>query len=445
LLEVFAAFILIATVANHEREVRFEAFDANLRATSSELLGSVQEADSNDGSVRLDLQGGKLSPRAIYRVSEDGGQVLGEHGIVPPISHDSGTIFRTQLQNRTFRFSVLKGDRVIDPNTSMAVIHKITVVYGLPEGRMWHEIVESIRYFAIATFILLGVTAVFMSWLIGRLLRPIHELALEAEKIDADHWAFDTPESSRKFRELRPLASAIETTIARLQRSFQQQRRFTSDAAHELKTDLAIVKSSVQLLTMKRRTVEEYEQGLSLGLDDISRLEATVQKMLTLARLEQGPKGEHQQCDFSEVVRDAITQSQSYADIKDVAILTPNIQSGARVPLNPEDALLLCSNILMNAIQHSSAQSQIVVSLTTQQDELELCIRDHGTGVFEVDLPFLFEAFYRGDASRSRKSGGTGLGLSICKAICDRSGGRISIANHASGGAEVSVSLPLIQ
>lgn len=443
LLEVLAALVLIATVTNHERRVRFETFDTNLRASANELLGAVQEADSKDGSVRLDASGLNLPPRAAFQVVADNGQVLGERGIVPLLTLESGSVTPARVEGRPFRFYILKGDRIIDPNSPHAVTHKVTVIYGLPEGRTWHAIFEATRYFAIATVVLLGITAVLMLWMVRRLLRPIHELALEADKINAEHLTFAAPASSKQFLELRPLASAIEETTARLHRSFEQQRRFTSDAAHELKTDLAIVKSSFQLLAMKRREVEEYERGLLLGLDDIERLEATVQKMLTLARLQQSREVEQHECNFADAVSDAIGQSQSYAEIKNVTVLAPNMDREAIVLLNPDDAVLLCSNLLINAIQHSPDNVRIEALLHIQGDCVELRVLDQGPGIATEDMPFLFFPFYRGDASRSRRSGGTGLGLSICKAICERAGGTIAIVNRAERGAEARIRLPL--
>jgi signal transduction histidine kinase len=244
--------------------------------------------------------------------------------------------------------------------------------------------------------------------------------------------------------ELRPLTSAIEKTIGRLQRSFEQQRRFTSDAAHELKTDLAIVKSSLQLLSMRTRTVTEYEDGLAVGLDDLTRLERTVQKMLTLARLEQPESSGNQTCRIDEVLRSAVQQSIPLADLRSNNIAISRL-SAATVPLDRGDAMLLCSNILLNALQHSPEHGTVEVTSALQEQQVQLFIRDHGEGINEEDLSLLFEPFYRGDPSRSRKSGGTGLGLSICKAICDRVGGSISIANHADGGAVVTVTLPTPQ
>jgi signal transduction histidine kinase len=441
-LELLAAVALIATVANHERHIQFEAFDANLRATANALLGSVQESETKDGSIQLDRQNLVLPMRAIYSVTNSEGLVLGAQGTPPELPHASGTVTKTKMAGHAYRFLVLTGERSIDPGTPHAVYHHIRVVYGLPEGRVWHTVFEGIRFFAISTLVLLGITALLLTWLIRRFLLPIGELAHEAERIDSENWTFRAPQSSKHFVELRPLASSIEKTVLRLQRSFEQQRRFTSDAAHELKTDLAIIKSSLQLLTMRRRTVEEYECGLSLGLNDIGRLEKTVQEMLTLARLEQAPK-ELKTCDIAEVLQEVIVQSHSFAEMKKVRVAHRGFEEHIGVPMGKEDALLLCSNVLINALQHSPSAGVVDITAAREAETIFLRVRDHGSGIIEEDRPFLFDAFYRGDASRSRKSGGTGLGLSICKAICNRSGGIITIANHPEGGAVVEIRLPI--
>jgi signal transduction histidine kinase len=443
LLEFVAAVVLIVTVTNHERQVRFETFEENLRATANALLGAVQEADSKDGSVLLDTRGLTLSPKAIYSVTVGDGKILGTQGRSPAISMIPGAISKSWVSNHRYRFYVLKGERIIDPGKSYAVNHQVTVIYGLPERHTWHEVFEATRFFALATLVFLGMTAILLSWLIRRLLGPIRELAAEAEKIDVERWMFHAPPSSNRFVELRPLASAIEKTVLRLQHSFEQQRRFTSDAAHELKTELAIIKSSIQLLSMKRRTVEEYEKGISLGLADIGRLEGTVQKMLTLSRLEQGLRDENQTANLQDVILEAIAQIQPFAELKQVQVTHSGLDRLVEVPMSNEDAFLLCSNVLVNALQHSPLSGTVEITARRDAEMLWLQVRDHGAGISEKDKPFLFDAFYRGDASRSRQSGGTGLGLSISKAICDRIKGAISIANHLEGGAVVEIQLPI--
>lgn len=444
LLECVASVVLIIIVGNHERRVQFDVFKTDMQAHANELLGAVQEAPRKDGSIAL--YGANLSfpDQAIYRVTDETGTPLGEQGHLPTLAETSGGFFETGVEGRSYLFYELTGERVIDPGKPFVVHHQVKVIYGLPTRRVWQEIFEAIRFFAIATLVLLGLTALLLTWLIRRMLEPIRQLALEAGKIDTASWTFDAPVASRRFVELKPLASAIETSISRLHLSFEQQRRFTSDAAHELKTDLAIVKSSMQLLQMKRRTVEEYEQGLSEGLEDIARLEATVLKMLTLARLEQSSKSSNETCDLSEALIEAIIQSQPFADYRDVSIDSEIQETVGEVPVGRDDAVLLCSNVLMNALQHSPTHAHVDVSVAHTPAVVMLQIRDHGAGIAERDRPFLFDAFYRGDESRSRKTGGTGLGLSICKAICDRAGGKIEISNHPEGGAIVEIELPLV-
>jgi signal transduction histidine kinase len=271
----------------------------------------------------------------------------------------------------------------------------------------------------------------------------LHELASQAERISLREGRFETPESAKESVELAPLAIAIESALARLQRSLEQQRRLTSDAAHELKTDLAIAKSSIQLLAMRPRTLEEYQRGLELCLDDYARLEKTVHQMLTLARLEHRDGTDQStsaSCDLRACVEVSIRQSQQFAELRQIKIHFGQAEE-ATVPLEERDGLLLCSNLLLNALQHSPPQTTVEVGITCVEDDVLLTLRDRGEGIAEADLPHIFEAFYRGDPSRNRKSGGTGLGLAICKAICQRAGGNIRIVNRPGGGVEATVRL----
>lgn len=441
LLEVLAAIALIGAVTVHERKVQYEAFDANLRSNASAIFGAVQDADDVGDNVQLELRGLKIPKRGIYEVTDQRGVVLGSAGRLPALQLAPESFEDVKVGGRSYRFFVLSADRIIDPGVGGGIDRPVRVIFGLPDGHVWHEVLGSVRFFAIVTLLLLSLTTVLMIWLIRKLLLPIHELAGAAEEISASRWQFDAPGSAKEYAELRPLAMAIEKTIIRLQHAFEQQKRFTSDAAHELKTDLAIVKSSLQLLSMKRRTVEEYERGVALGLDDVTRLERTVEKMLTLSRLEQPLEAGGQTCRVDAVLQDAIQQSRPFAELKQV--LVDSALSAATVPLDSRDAMLLCSNVLLNALQHSPERATVEVSVAIVEGKAILTVRDSGEGIREEECQSLFLPFYRGDASRSRKSGGTGLGLSICKAICDRVGGSIEIANHPAGGALVRITLPV--
>jgi signal transduction histidine kinase len=444
LLELLAAIGLITAVTVHERNVQLKAFDANLRGNVDALMGAVQDAEDTGDNVMLDLRGVQLPPHAIYLVEDEHGKLLGSAGVIPDLAQASESIQHVRAAGRSYRFFTYRGARIIDPGRNGGIRHDITILYGIPDGHVWHEVLEAVRFFAIATAVLLGITAVLMAWLVRRWLHPIHELAFEAGRISSLEWRFDAPASARRISELRPLATALEAALIRLELAFEQQKRFTNDAAHELKTDLAIVKSSLQLLSMKKRTQEEYTRGLALSLDDFIRLELTVQKMLTLARLEQPDRTHLGSCLLREAVEEAVQQSNPFAALRRITVLV-NAASDVRVPLDNRDAVLLCSNILVNALQHSPEDAAVHLDLSSDGSQIRLTIRDHGEGIRDEDHKFLFEPFYRGDPSRSRKSGGTGLGLSICKAVCNRVGGSIEIRNHPDGGALVTVILPSLE
>jgi signal transduction histidine kinase len=284
-----------------------------------------------------------------------------------------------------------------------------------------------------------------MAWFLRRGLAPLRELATEAGRVSAQQWRFTPPESARTTRELSPLAHAIEAALVRLHQSFEQQKRFTSDAAHELKTDVAIVKSSLQLLAMRPRSVEEYQHGLDVCLSDCVRLENIVQEMLTLAgsqyAADQDDRTASDVSDLALYAREAQEKFISLAELRKVHP-TLAITGSTLVPLDAKDCNLLCSNLLLNAIQHSTPGSEVHVELLGEGASLTVLVEDFGDGIAPDVLPYVFEPFFRGDVSRDRKSGGSGLGLAICKAICEKAGGRIEIASEPGAGTRVTVHLP---
>ena len=449
-LELLSAVALIGAITVHEREVQLKAFDASLRATAASLMGAVQDNEDEEDNVMLDMRGVQVAKAAAFRVEDERGRLLGSGGDPPRFEKPSSadpSFHDAELNGLAYRFLVFQALRIVDPGKpNGGVRHSITITYGIPEAHVWHEVLDAVRFFAIATAMLLGITAVLMAWLVRRGLSPVYELAREAEGISPRDWRFEAPASTKNTVELMPLAQALEVALARLRRSHEQQKRFTSDAAHELKTDVAIVKSSLQLLAMRERNVEEYRRGLALSLVDFTRLESTVQKMLTLARLEQ-PAGHSEStvysCSLRDVIEDTANQSRPLAELKAIQLSFVS-NADARVPIDRHDALLLCSNILLNALQHSPDGATIRLALEVEQDAARFKVEDQGEGISEGD-PYIFEPFYRGDPSRSRKSGGTGLGLAICKAICERVGGSIDIANSAEGGAAVTIILPAVR
>jgi signal transduction histidine kinase len=449
LVELVFAVAVIALAAAYERHAHLRSFDIMLQGRADSLLGAVQDAEDPADNVMLDRTGLQLPAQDVYEVRDNGGRLLGRsanwQGADPQaLASSEDHIYRTMVNGRHYRMLALHGLRVVDPgDKGGGTPRHILVVYGAPTAEVWHQVRNAIVFFSLTNLVLLVVTGVLMAWLLHRGLAPMRQLAAEAEKISIHRWSFRAPESAVETRELAPLASALTAAMQRLEASFSQQGRFVSDAAHELKTAVAVVKSSLQLLSMRQRTSEEYEAGVEVSLADCERMEDIVARMLTLARAEHSSDAEPLSGISDLAVSAAATtqQFQSMAEVRSVK-LTFTAAEPAFVSLSPEECGLLCSNLLLNALQHSPPQTQVKVSLLPATDSAELRIEDQGDGIDPALLPHVFERFSRGDPSRSRNTGGTGLGLAICKAIVEKAGGSITLESEPGVGTTAVVRLP---
>jgi signal transduction histidine kinase len=245
-------------------------------------------------------------------------------------------------------------------------------------------------------------------------------------------------------RELAPLVSAIESALNGLEQAFMQQRQFVSDAAHELKTSVAVLKSSLQVLTMRRRSAKEYEAGLERVQLDSERMEELVARMLTLARLEDEAQQPNtsQIAELGNVLLDVTDQFRTLAEMSKIRMVV-HAEAPALIEADPDQLRLLCSNLLQNALQHSVPGSEVRAMIFLRGPIVELRIEDDGDGIQPNILPHVFDRFYRGDPSRSRRTGGTGLGLAISKAIVMRCHGEIRLESQPGRGTSAVVVLPL--
>jgi len=450
LLEFFSALVLIAVMVLYESHIHMQAFDVMLRGHADSLFGAVQDADDAADSVMFDNSGVTLAKDDVFDVDE-AGHSLGQSTRWPErqVRHglenlNRNGIFRASLNGESYRFIVIHGVRVVDPGASDGgVAHPIRVIYGAPTRQVWHQVLETVRFYIIATLLLMTLTAAAMAWFLSRGMAPLRELAEEAGNISAQQWSFHPPASARRTKELAPLASALEAALSRLQQAFSQQKRLTSNAAHELKTDIAVSKSSLQLLSMKPRTVEEYRQGLEICVADCLHLEETVQRMLTLARAEStGPDTRSAGSDASACARESVQQLAALAELCRVNVIL-DASEGAIVPLDANDCTILCTNLLHNAIVHSKPDSSVTITVAAADNWAILTVQDSGDGISPEALPHVFEPFYRGDLSRDRRSGSTGLGLAICKAMCEGVDGSITLTSQVGSGTLVTVRLPI--
>jgi signal transduction histidine kinase len=460
--ELISSVFVVFLAYGYERHIHFRAFGVMLHGRADTILGAVQDADDPGDNIILNKTDFHIPPDDIYEVWDEDGRLLGRspnwQGAGPGTpAHPWGDVSHITLAGHQFDLLRTQGIRTVDPGLpGGGKTHKVTVLYGSATNRVWHSIHEAVEYYALGSLFLLLVTGPLIAWLLHRGLLPLRQLAALASNVSVDSWQFAPPPSAYSTPELAPVTRALESVLQRLERSFLQQRAFVSDAAHELKTAVAVQKSSLQLLNMKRRSPEEYQAGLERCLTDALRLESLVADMLTLARSESARAASEPSpvADIGACLRNAITQLETVAALREITIhCNDSITPGVQVPLIPEDCSLVISNLLLNALQHSSPRSTVEIHLTLASQSgpavAVLRIQDHGNGIPGEALPFVFDRFYRGDPSRTRNTGGTGLGLAIVKAIVNKAGGTISIASQPdptqpNQGTTVTVELPLV-
>ncbi len=322
----------------------------------------------------------------------------------------------------------------------------LTIFYAAPTIRLRMQVRRAGAFIALAGMLLLAATVLLALRGIRRGLRPLQNLAQEASRVSAQNWELRLPEEVSQIKELRPVTQSMKQMLERLQHSFEQQRQFLGNAAHELKTPVAVMKSTLQSLVQRPRTEDEYRRGIQQSLEDLERLEQLLQWMLRLARAEQWAHGalrrDLEVIDINATCEEAIDRIRSLAQSRNTAI---HLSTNGPVPFraDPEDLQLVWINLLENAVRYSPEGSSVEVAVTRNNGgPFHIVFQDHGPGIPPHDLPHVFERFYRGDRSRTRATGGFGLGLAIAKALVEAYGGTISAESQPGRGTRMTVQLP---
>ncbi len=366
---------------------------------------------------------------------------------VPPAALEQGKEYvNFKAAGVTYRAVALRETPILDNEDTVTVPFRVTVVYASSLRPVEEHLEELAASVAGCSLLLLVAMSLAASWAVRRGLDPLRELAAQASMISVRNWSFHPPESASATPELLPLTNALDAVLARLRDAFRQQRDFTSDAAHELKTSVAIVKSTLQSLLHQPRPEADYRAGLERMLEDCGRLEDLLQRMLRLARIEQASENGMRHVGFTELTSTceaAISRMEVLAQSRGVGVeLVDSISVHLRA--DPEDLELIWVNLLENAVNYSPAGTTVGVRVSRNGGEMvSVSIEDCGPGIPPEELPYIFERFRRADRSRARSTGGFGLGLAICKAMVLAYGGKIEAANRSQQGTQVRVELPV--
>jgi heavy metal sensor kinase len=277
-------------------------------------------------------------------------------------------------------------------------------------------------------------------WMSGRALQPVDAISRAAAQIGAHELSARLP-ASGVGDELDRLSGVLNDMLTRLEGSFHRIAEFTADASHELRTPVAIIQTTAELMRTRPRNVEEHVRSWTTVTTETERMARLIADLLTLARFDAGKTGlEFYTLDLSEVVRSAVDEMRVMADAKELRLSVDALK-----PCTVEgdaDALrrAVCT-LLDNAIKFTPAKGEIRIEVL---GGVRACVivSDTGVGIGPDDLPLIFERFYRVSKDRSRKTGGAGLGLSIARMIVDQHGGEIRVESSVDRGSSFTIFLP---
>jgi heavy metal sensor kinase len=286
------------------------------------------------------------------------------------------------------------------------------------------------------------VVSVAVGWfLAGRALRPFEEITRTAEKITDENLNTQIY-TERKEEEIQRLVQAFNAMVKRLDESFQRMRKFNADAAHELRTPLAILQGETEVALRSPDLPDEIRSVLASNLEELDRLTRIVNDLLTLSEAEAGIQVLIKEpVDLKTLIEDLVDQMRLLTSDRNLSIDT---QSVPELWIDADKLWIRRAivNLLHNAIKYSRDGGTIVISAGMEKSRVRLSIRDYGIGILPQDLPHIFGRLYRADPARSRDSGGVGLGLALVKWIIEAHKGSIRVESVAGQGSLFEILLP---
>ena len=311
-----------------------------------------------------------------------------------------------------------------------------------------------------------GAVTYFVS---GRALKPLREFSETVEKVQAQNLADYTIEEN-KIAELDRLRTSYNKMLMRLSESFETQRQFTGNAAHELRTPLALIQAQLDLY----HTTEHPESGaaaeetIQMVTEQNERLSKLVRTLLDMSELQTVARSD--KIELQGLIEEVLTDLEPLAQEKNIELIQKDQSSSdgrldgteesllvASVNSNekPEDELILTGsdiliyrmiyNLVENAIKYNRTDGIVTVSAKREKNEVVLTVADTGNGIDESFREQIFEPFFRVDKSRSRELGGVGLGLAMVREIVRAHDGKIEVRGNEQGGTTFEVRMGITE
>jgi heavy metal sensor kinase len=308
-----------------------------------------------------------------------------------------------------------------------------------------HELKEGLSGYAWALIVLIPAVLLIATaggwWMSRRALQPVNQIIDAARSIGEQSLARRLPVPETQD-ELQRLSETLNQMLGRIESAFRRITEFTADASHELRTPVALIRTTAELALRKQRTTEEYREALEDVHAESVRTTDLIENLLTLARADAGKVAlDRRELDLVQVVREVSVQGEKLAGARNLRFRT-EVPDGPVPAIGDPSALRrLLLIVIDNAVKYTP-EGEITVRLMSANGNPQVQVSDTGIGIPQGDLARVFERFYRADKSRSRDSGGAGLGLSIAKWIAEVHQGAIEVRSEQDRGSTFILTLP---
>jgi heavy metal sensor kinase len=286
-----------------------------------------------------------------------------------------------------------------------------------------------------------------LGWVLaGRAIRPVNSVAQAAQNITGSNLSLQIPLRGAGD-ELDHLIESFNRMTARLNQSFEQIRRFSTDVSHELRTPLTAIRGQLEVALFTAETQEQYRDAIVNALEDVEKLSSIVRSLLLLSQAESGQVIlQKAPLELAEVAADVVDQFQIPAEEKGV-ILSASLDAGAVISADRTQIERLLSNLLSNAVKYTPKGGSVRVRVARDDSPgwAQLVIEDTGLGIPAENLPHIFDRFYRVRSAQTNLVPGLGLGLSFVAWIVEVHGGRIDVASTEGEGTRFTILLPVTE
>jgi heavy metal sensor kinase len=379
----------------------------------TDLNGIVLREDLHNGLIRRMLSRGELD------------QILRQRSGIATATAEDGSSYR--FYSFPMRSGVFPQPAIIHIGRSMELQRRVMSEYLL--------------YYLYSVPLILAISLALGWFLVGRALMPFEEITGTAEKITFENLNTQIV-TARKENEIQRLVQSFNAMVRRLDASFRQMRKFNADAAHELRTPLAIIQGETEVALRLPNLPHEIRAVLASNLEELDRLTRIVNDLLTLSEAESGKQvlTKHS-VDAGKLLEDLVDQMRLLATDRNLKI---NLQCSPDLWIDADELWIRRAvlNLLDNAIKYSKDSGTIEIRAVKENLMVRLRVRDEGIGIRMEDLPHIFDRLYRADPARNRGSGGAGLGLALVKWIVEAHEGTIRVDSKPDQGTLFEISLP---